>query len=164
MEKDDGFSCEEHEQRSGNTGNSKGSASAKFTSSLQHPSESASSPRFPIKLKVIPDQGEKVENVIKAQETCSLLFPLLFIEVGSDHNLLQAPMWKGVDLSLGRSALSFSKVKLFMVILDLKVQIDLGMTYGHGDQSINLLAHLNELRMHKKTKLKSTLFNICDKC
>lgn len=73
-------------------------------------------------------------------------------------------MWKGVDLSLGSSALSFSKVELFMVILDLKVQIALGMTCAHGDQSINLLAHLNELRMHKKTKLKSTLFNICDKC
>lgn len=61
-------------------------------------------------------------------------------------------MWKGVDLSLGSSALSFSKVKLSMVILDLRVQIALGMTCGHGDQSINLLTHLNELRMHKKTK------------
>lgn len=51
-----------------------------------------------------------------------------------------------------------------MVILVSKVQIALGMTCGHEDQSINLLAHLNELRMHKKTKLKATAFNICDKC
>lgn len=45
-------------------------------------------------------------------------------------------MWKGVDLSLSSSASSLSKVKLFMVILDLKVQIALGMTCDHGDQSI----------------------------
>lgn len=47
-------------------------------------------PKLPINLKVILDQGEKVENVIKPQVTRSLLFSVLFSETGSDHNLLQA--------------------------------------------------------------------------
>lgn len=83
-----GSPVREHEQSSGNTGNSKGSARAKFTSYLEHPPEYASCPWLSINLKVIPDQGEKVENVIKAQVACSLLFPVLFSEVRSDHNLL----------------------------------------------------------------------------
>lgn len=70
--------------------NSTGSAKAKFTPSLQHLSETAGCPRLPINLKVILYQGEEVENVIKPQVTCSLLFSVLLSETGSDHNLLQA--------------------------------------------------------------------------
>lgn len=61
---------------------------AKFT--LHHPSETPSCPRLPINLKVIWDQGEKVENVIKPQAMHTLLFSVLFSEMGSNHDLLQA--------------------------------------------------------------------------
>lgn len=154
----------EHRQCLGNwipDKNSNGGATGKLTP-LQHPSETSGWPKLPINLKVSLDQGEKEENVIKPQVTCSLLISALFSETGSDHNLLQA--WVR-QLSCGK-VLTYLWQVCFIFFQ--------GKAF-HGDFSFecalvavktpSLLTclHISMNWVCKKIKLKAIPFNISDK-